>query len=269
VTTGTVLDLISIPVLFPLCILLSLGSIEFGYWLGKRRKLRGGELEGPVVASVGATLGLLAFVLAITFGMAVSRFEDRRQFVVEDANAIGTTYLRTSFLPEPTASELRALLREYVDVRVDVGLHPERLASAVPRSEQLQRLVWRKAAPAVLQQPTDVTALFVESLNHTIDVHGARTAAMRNRIPAPVWYFLLLTAVIGMMSLGYQAGVSGSRRSVAIVCLAAAFSAVIVLIADLDRPQEGFLRVSQQPMVDLQRSMQTDTRAEPAPGASP
>src|SRR5262245_48712675 len=98
-------DLLPIPVLFPLHILLALVAVEAGRWLGKRARSGGTEPEGPVSASVTATLGLLAFVLAFTFAMAASRFDTRRQMVIEDANAIGTLYLRTSLLAEPGASQ--------------------------------------------------------------------------------------------------------------------------------------------------------------------
>ena len=102
-----------------------------------------------------------------------------------------------------------------------------------------------------------------------IDMHGTRLAAVRNRIPMPVWIFVFLTAAVGMMSIGYQAGLSGSRRSLATLAMVVAFSGVIMLIADLDRPQHGFLRVSQQPMIDLQRSMQAEPTGPTAPPAPP
>ncbi len=97
-----------------------------------------------------------------------------------------------------------------------------------------------------------MTALFIASLNEMIDTHGLRLAAIRHRIQPGIWAFLFLTAGISMLSIGYQAGLSGSRRSVAAIALVVAFSGVIMLIADLDRPQRGFLRVNQQAMIDLQ-----------------
>src|SRR5262245_65578452 len=112
------LDLVPIPVLFPLTVLLALVAMEAGRRMAQHRRESGVEPEGPMSAAVAATLGLLAFVLAFTFGMAASRFDARKQLVVEDANAIGTTYLRAWLLPEPSGARIRRQLREYLDHRV-------------------------------------------------------------------------------------------------------------------------------------------------------
>lgn len=255
------MDEIPIPLLFLLTLLLAFAAVELGRWFGRRRQHQQAEPEAPVGAAVAATLGLLAFILAFTFGMAASRFDARKQMVVQDANSIGTTYLRASLMPDPPASKLRGLLREYTDVRVDAGLHPEHFAAALARLDELQRTIWSEAAAAATQHSNVMTGLFIASLNDMIDTHGLRLAAIRNRIPTAIWVFLFLTAGVGMLSIGYQAGLSGSRRSVAATALVLAFSGVIMLIADLDRPEKGFLRISQQPMIDLQASMKADMPA--------
>lgn len=260
------LDRLPILALFFLTVLLALAGVEAGRWLAGRVKARGTEPEGPVGASVGATLGLLAFILALTFSMAASRFDARKQMVIQDANAIGTTYLRASLLPEPVASQSRADLRKYVDVRLGTVADSEALSAVITSSEQLQSELWKRATAIANAQPTlTTTPLFVQALNEMIDVHGMRVAAVRSRIPVAIWGSLLLTTALGMMAMGYQVGLSGSRRSPAVVCLAIAFAGVIMLIVDLDRPQEGFLRVNQQSMLDLQESMRRDAAAESAP----
>lgn len=263
------IDLLPIPALFFLTALLALASAEVGRWLGQRRKLAGAETEAPVGAAVGGVLALLAFTLAFTFSMAASRFDTRKQLVVDEANAIGTTYLRTSLLPQPAASKLRQLLREYQGVRLDAGLHPEHFAAALTRSGELHSAMWNEASAVAVQQPNLITTgLFIQALNQMIDLHGTRIAALRNRIPETIWVFLFVTASVGMMSIGYHAGINGSRRSVAALALVVAFSGVIMLIADLDRTQKGFLRISQQAMIELQQSMQagpTGATASPAP----
>ena len=256
---SSVLDLVPIPLLFPLTVAVALLSVEAGRWLGLRRREGGTEPESSIGASVGATLGLLAFVLAFTFGMAADRSNTRRGLVVEDANAIGTTYLRTFLLPDPPASEMREQLREYVESRLGAAANPASLPTALARAEELQGLLWRQATTIGTQQPNPATTgLFIEALNNMIDLHGTRVAAVRSRIPGIIWFFVFLTTVVGMVSMGYQTGVNGSRRTIAVVGLAIAFAGVIMLIADLDRPQDGFLRVNQQAMLDLQRSMQPD-----------
>src|SRR5512135_2757213 len=129
------LDVIPLWGIFLITVAVILLSIECGFRLGQFRHQRS-ELEDkpPVGEMVGATLALLAFMLAFTFGMAASRFEVRRGLVIDEANAIGTTYLRAGLLPEPFRVEVRKLLREYVSVRLE-GIHPEKLSQSLSRSE--------------------------------------------------------------------------------------------------------------------------------------
>jgi hypothetical protein len=234
-------------------------ALEGGYLLGRWRRAHGSEeKDAPVGAMVGAILGLLAFILAFTFSMAASRFDARRQVVLEEANAIGTTYLRARMLPEPQRTEVAKLLREYVDVRLSpIQDGRVTITEVIARSEALHEQLWLQATIAAEKSPTPITAIFVQSLNDVIDVHAKRVlAGLRSRIPMSIWCGLFTLAFIGMASMGYQAGLSATRRSPASVLLILAFAGVLLLIADLDRGQEGFLRVSQAPMTDLQRSMQ-------------
>jgi hypothetical protein len=166
-------------------------------------------------------------------------------------------------LPAPAASEVRGLLRQYVDTRLEAAFHPERLAEATARSEELQNLLWQQAVGAAAAQADSVmTGLFITSLNEVIDVHATRLVAVRNRIPDVIWMFLFLTAILGMASTGYHTGLTGSRRTVAVIFLTLAFSGAMTLIADLDRPRVGFLRVPQQPMLDLQATMRADAQGD-------
>lgn len=253
-----VFDRIPLSVLFVGALLLAIAAIEAGRWLALRRKLAGSEAEATVGASVGATLGLLAFTLAFTFGMAAERFDVRKAMVVAEANAIGTAYLRTSFVPQPSAGRVREALREYVDVRLDAAAHPERFAAAMTRIEELQAVIWKETALLGANEPTPVAALFIQSINEMIDIHGERLAALRNKVPSSIWVFLFVTATVGMLSMGYHAGLSGTHRSLATLAVVVAFSGVILLIADLDRPQQGLLQVSQQAMIDQRQGMKPE-----------
>jgi hypothetical protein len=231
-------------------------AIEGGYRLGRFRRRRS-ELEDrpPIGEMVAATLALLAFLLAFTFGLAASRFDVRRGLVIEEANAIGTTYLRAGLLPEPHRSGVRALLREYVDVRLE-AVEPGRLSRSIGRSAELHDRLWAHAVAVGEKSPGSiVVGLFIGSLNEVIDLHTKRLAlGVRNRIPGTIWTALYFVAILGTSVMGYHAGLSGSGRSLAILALVLAFSAVMTLIADLDRPQAGLLRVSQQAMIDLRDS---------------
>ena len=250
------LDLLPLWSILPLTILISLLSVELGYRLaGYRLRQSQEEKESPVGGMVGGTLGLLAFMLAFTFGLAGSRFEDRRQVVLSEANAIGTTYLRAAMLPEPMRTEGRNLLREYVDVRLE-AVQSGKVNEAIVKSEELQNKLWSQAVAATEKDRSPITGLFVASLNEVIDLHATRVmAGLRSRVPGVIWIVLYLLAILTMVIIGYHSGMVHSRRSIATIVLVLGFSSVLYLIADLDRPGQGTLRVSQQSMIDLRNSM--------------
>lgn len=255
-TTG-LLDLLPLWMILPISIAVGLLSVELGY-RGARYRLRHDEAEkeSPVTGMVGAALGLLAFMLAFTFGLAGSRFEDRRQVLLSEANAIGTTYLRAAMLPEPMRTETRDLLREYVDVRLEGVQQPDKLSAALSKSEELQNQLWSVAVAATEKDRSAITALFIQSLNEMIDLHATRVmAGLRSRVPGVIWVVLYLLAILAMVMMGYHSGLANSRRSIVVVALIIGFALVLFLIADLDRPGQGTLHVSQQAMIDLRQSM--------------
>lgn len=252
----TALDALPLPAVFLLIISLVLLSIDGGFRLGRYRRQRSEqEKDAPVGAMVGSTLGLLAFMLAFTFGMAASRFDARKALVLEEANAIGTTYLRAAMLPVGS-DEVRGLLRDYVDQRL-AAVSSGDVVNALKQSEALQSRLWTLATAAGTQHPNSiVVGLFIESLNDVIDLHTKRVVAgLRNRIPGTIWVSLFVMTALSLGAMGYHSGLAGPTRSLAILAVAVAFSAVIGLVVDLDRPQEGALTVSQQPLIDLRQSM--------------
>jgi hypothetical protein len=207
---------------------------------------------------MAASLGLLAFFLAFTFGIAGSRFDDRKKLVIEEANTIGTTYLRAELLPEPHRTEIQTLLREYVEVRAGaVGGGLETIQQAIARSEELHQLLWSQTLALAEKNASPVfTGLFIQSLNAVIDFHTARvTAGLRNRIPASIWVTLYFMAFLSMAVMGYHAGLTGTRSLIANLALVFAFSAAMVLITDLERPEQKLFNVSQQAMMDLQSKL--------------
>jgi hypothetical protein len=249
------LDVVPLWALLIGVMLVVLLSVEAGYRLGRSRGGRVHEMETPVGEMVASTLGLLAFILAFTFGLAATRFDAKRQLVVDEANAVGTTYLRSEMLPE-RGDDIRALLREYVEVRIE-AVKPGKFAEGVRRSEDLQNRLWGLTVPIALKNPNSIiVGLFVQSLNEVIDLHTKRlTAALRNRIPFAIWAALYGISIFSFAAMGYHSGMTGTTRSLVIIVVALTFSVVIVLVADLDRSQEGSLRVSQQALVDLRQSM--------------
>ena len=255
-TTG-LLDSFPLWTILLLTIAIGVAAFEFGYRLAHYRQQRHKEeKESPVGSMVAGTLGLLAFMLAFTFGLAGSRFEDRRQVILAEANAIGTTYLRATMLPEPMRTEVKNLLREYVDLRVETVQQPGNLAQALSKSEELHERLWAQAVAVTEKDRSPITGLFVASLNDVIDLHATRVmAGLQSRVPAVIWIVLYVLALLAMEMIGYHAGLANSRRSIAAIALIIGFSLVLFLIADLDRPGQGLLSVSQQSMIDLRKTM--------------
>jgi hypothetical protein len=255
------LDFLPIWALFAVTLLLVLVTFEVGYRLGKRRRASSeAEKEAPVGGMVQASLGVLALMLAFTFGAAATRFDSRRHLVVDEANAIGTTFLRAAMLPARGA-EVRALLREYVDVRLE-AVRSGNVEQGMRRSDELHVLLWDHATALGKEHPTSiVVGLFIQSLNEVIDLHATRVAVgLRGRVPGVIWAALYAVAAVSLAAMGYHAGLTGTSRSLAVLVMAFTFALVIGVIADLDRPGKGMLETSQQAMVDLQASM-----AEPKP----
>jgi hypothetical protein len=251
------LDILPLWALYLATIAVGFLSVEGGYRLGRlRRLLSEPEKESSVGTMVAATLGLLAFTLAFTFGLAWGRFDARRQLVLDEANAIRTSYLRSAFVPEPQRSTIRGLLREYLEARLEAVQLPK-AQQAVADSQRLHGRLWAEAVAGAEKEPTSVlTGLFVESLNEVIGLHVKRVqAAIRSRVPTVVWATLYFVAGLSMVGIGYHEGLTSIRRSPAVATLVLTFSAVMFLIGDLERPQEGLLEVSQQPMIDLRSSL--------------
>lgn len=254
-------DAIPLWILFLTAAFLLWIAIEGGYRLGRwRHGFRPDEKDQPVGAMVASILGLLALVLGFTFSLSATRFEARRMAALDESNAIGTTYLRSKLLPVPERDEVSDALREYVDARLEGALSSDTatLDSAIARSEALHQTLWTAALSASEKRDSPATALFVQSLNELIDLHAVRIyAGVRSRIPLVIWAALMGLSLLAFLGVGYQSGLSTTRRSPAMLGFVLAFSVVLYLIADLDRPQQGLLRVGQQAMVDVQRMMQT------------
>lgn len=256
-----ILDLLdSLPIIgiFLAYALIALLAYEIGFRVGRWwQKRTPNEVEGPTGALVGSLFALMAFLLAITMGMASDRFDTRRGLVLEEANAIGTTFLRAGYLPEPVASESQELIREYVPLRIISTSSSADLQARIVRSGEIQAELWSKAEELARTTPTsDVLAIYIESLNETIDVNETRiTAGVYARVPETVLAMLIVGSALTLGMVGYGAGLTRRRSPLTAVVLIAVLGAVITLVVDLDRPQDGFLTVSQQPLIDLQQQV--------------
>jgi hypothetical protein len=251
------LDYIPIWAVYFLLVAMGLVAVELGYQMGKHWKKRHpDETDSHIGAMLGATLGLWAFLLATVVGIANHRFDVRRELVLEEANTIGTTYLRAGYLPEPYASESRELLREYANERLKL-VELDTYAESRRRSEEIQPLLWALAQDMIRTQAANPAYnSYVDSLNRTIDLHESRlTALITARLPITIYLGMFIVAFLGLFMLGYQSGINGQRNWIVTLALILIFAGVMLLIIDLDRPWGGFLRVNQQPMIDLINSL--------------
>jgi len=252
------LDRFPFVVLFGAVVLTSFASLEIGYRLGqyRRRQASREKTEAGGIA-VPAILALLAFILAFTFGMAGSRFDDRKTALLEEANAVSTAYLRTELVPASEQEAIRAMLREYVDVRLKGGQDFNYLKQAIVRSKEIHAALWAKTVEIANQYPPSVNhSLFIQSINDVIDVHEKRIAtALYNRIPNAIWFALYVISILAMVATGFQPGLAGSRRTMTSILLTLSFSCILLLIAVLDRPEYGKNIISEQVFVDLQIDM--------------
>lgn len=246
--------------MFGISVAVVLGSIWAGFKVGQFRRRRSrGESEGGVGSVVAAMLGLLAFVLAFTFGIAASRFDARKQLLLDEVIAIRSTALRSQLMVEPHRSELIALLRRYVDLRTTLRATRAEADKLVGESIELQNMMWAHAI-AIAQRDgnSEIVAMFLESLNDMFNFHTARaTTALLYRIPEIIWLGLLVVTVFTMATVGFQFGLADRHNFLICAALAITYSAVILLTAQLDSIGKGSLRVNLQPMIELQKQLQS------------
>ncbi len=248
-----ILDDVPIGVVYVGLVLLFLLSVEVAYRLGRARPSSDTSQSGT---ALGAMFALVGFLLAFTFAMAGSQYDARRRLVLEDANAIGTTYLRAGPLPEPHRSKIRSWLREYVADRHIVDA--ETVDELAERSEQLQQQLWAEATAVAQEHPTPIVSLLMQSLNEMIDLHNKRiTVTLWTRIPPMIFATLALLSVLVMALIGHFLGLTGRRHLFSTSLLVVTYATVFLMVIDLDRPEQGMFQVSQQPMIDVRDSMRT------------
>lgn len=232
---------------------------ELGFRLGARDRARRNDSDRtPANAIMGSTLGLLAFLLAFTFGMSSTRFDSRRQLVLQEASAILQSYERAQFLPEEIREETTMLLREYVALRIRIPTleSMDRIAAAIERSQALQDALWAHARTMV-DQPNAMLSAYLSSLASLTDLQMKRVrAAVWNRIPAPIEVVLCGVAFLGLMTLGYGAGLAANRVSLPTLLIVLAFAAVIAVIVDLERPRQTLFEISLEPMESVARRIE-------------
>jgi hypothetical protein len=230
---------------------------EFGWQLGIRAKGHGESCNISAVEQ--SLLGLVALVVGFTFFMALTRFEARREAVLNEASAIGTTALRARLLPEPHRAQSLKLLREYVQMRIDyisTGKSFAELPTTIDRSNNIQEALWQQVKALSTKDNNMVpTGLFIQTLNDMIDNQGKRLSALRNQIPNEILLSLFGITAVACGFAGYASGLDPLRTRLPAVITGVIVCSVIFVILDLDRPNVGFITISQQPMIDTAASL--------------
>ena len=269
------LDSIPLLVYLLLAIIIMILPIEIGYRGGKYHRGKPDKSQmAQVRAIMGASLGLLAFMLAFSFAVAQKHFEERTNAYLLEVTAIDAAYRGASLLNQKSGSEARELLRQFVQLRRDTsGAEDadelEEVVMLIRDAERLHDRLWQ-VADSSMQSPGDSIddSIFSSAILEMIRANDERVQhTMFNRISPIIWLTLLAMSFLSMIIMGYQAGLTGKRSFLATWTLAITFAAVLTLVTDLDRPQMRLFKMNQSLMVELQNRINSEAppHVEPAP----
>ena len=218
--------------------------------------------RAQLAAMQAATLGLLGLLLAFGSSMAEARFSGRRQLILDEANAIGTAYLRSKWLPEPHATELASLFREYTRARIELyeaGADLALDARANERAAALQRELWAHAVVVMRDDPHSVAAgRFVEALNQVIDLESARWISARAHVPLAIPLLVFAVALVAIGITAYLCGLDRRRSMLSLTIVPLLLGFAYTAMLDLDSPRVGVMRAGQGVMLRLERSLLDD-----------
>jgi hypothetical protein len=258
----TLLSSLPLWAVFVVTTALFLAGYEAGHTLGRRRRARGIEEREELGSLVGAMLGMLGFIIAISFGAQLSRFDSAKSFLLDESTAIFTTFLQTDMLPAGPGSESRELLHRYAVVRSDSGRD---VYERIEESKRLQQSLW-DIAIAAAKDISDAfpRELYFESLATMIELHQKRvTLGLSQSMPAIFWGVLYLLAILSFAVTGYHGGVTSGRRVPVRPIAVVGFALLVLLIADLDRHGEGSLRLDPSALRDIEARMAESLAARP------
>lgn len=230
---------------------------EFGFRVGRLVQTRTNDevksLTGSLQASI---LGLLALLLGFTFSMSMQRYNDRSMALIDEANAIGTSLLRTQLLNEKYRNEIDLILKEYVDLRIAIGTidltQVEERARYNKQTALLQNKLWNLTISITDEDPRPVTTgAFILSLNDTFDTQSKRNALLQMHVPEVVLLLLFIVFIASVGIIGYSSGLNNRRVVMPTILIAFLISMIVFIIIDLDRPKRGLIQVNQDIMKEL------------------
>jgi hypothetical protein len=233
-------------------------SSTVGCWLGKRTEQLEERNREDFRFVLGGTLTLLGLIVGFTFSMAVERYNQRKNYEEEEANAIGTEYVRADLLPLADAANVRSLLTNYLAHRMADYRSRDRqqLRQIQIETARLQTRMWSAVSAPAAVQPTPVMALVLAGMNDVLNSQGYTQAAWRNRVPVEAWALLGVISIFCNLMIGY--GAQG-RSPVLLLILPVVLSISLFLIADIDSPRRGLVRVRPQNLQSLADSLHPAT----------
>lgn len=235
--------------------------IEFGRRLGRRRLSKAEEGARAGLGAVeGAVFTLMGLLVAFTFSGAATRFDQRRELIVMEANAIGTAWLRLDLLPAATQPELRDLFRRYLDARLAAYEKVPDMTAAqaeLARADALQREIWARATAACRESANPLTAQVVPALNEMFDIASTRAASTKIHPPAIIFIMLGVLALMSSLLAGYGMAGGKSRSWIHMLGFAVILGATVYVILDLEFPRHGLIRVDKfdRLLFDVRQSM--------------
>lgn len=242
---------------------------EVAFRCGRRHSLRRLPGENPQSQAIeAAVLTLFGLLLGFTFSMSAQRFEARKQGLLEEANAIGTAYLRAALVEPPATAAIRDSLRGYLDARLEhyqAPLNEPQLQAANVKADGFQRQAWELAVAAGQKKPTPLSALLISALNEMIDLREKQTVAFENIVPQTVLAFLLFLALIAVSVVGYLNGIGKARQSLLCLVFGGVVASTLFLVIDLDRPRRGPIRLSHTSLLRLRAQFVQDVAPDNHP----
>jgi len=244
-------------ILFVVSLLVLWLSARLGASWRKRRELDD-EMREDFGVVLAATLTLLGLIIAFTFSMATTRYDLRKNYEEAEANAIGTEYVRADLMPPEGAAKMRTLLRTYIDQRIlfYTVRDQRRVKQINDYTAQLQSQLWSSVTTPAKEQPTPVIALAVAGMNDVLNSEGYTQAAWWNRIPTAGWVLMIVIAICCNLLMGFAAR-RVEKEALLLTVLPLILSISFFLIADIDSPRGGLIRIQPQNLVSLRDSLPT------------
>jgi hypothetical protein len=241
---------------FAVALVVVWGSIRIGVFLSARLGSLREDVQKELETVETATLTLLGLLIGFTFSMAISRYDERKTYEEAEANAIGTEYLRADLLPDADGMKVRALLRDYLGQRMQFYLtgNAQELRQINARTARVETELWSAVVTAVAAHPTPMLAMTVSGMNDVLNSRGYAVAARQNRIPVESWGLLAAIAIICALMVGFGARSRKGERLLSLV-LPLVVSIAFLLIADIDSPASGVIRVIPENLLALSSSL--------------